>query len=221
MRVYGPDFQSKVRQKSHKQKGLRVRSENLHKKSFFDECPNKIYSVTKLDGNLWKVSYFLNKLIIFSLKKKKNMGSLGNKFVNFDQKLNLKHNGSFGDRTKFLGVLGWGVSWKKGVLRILHSVSSNMGVPTGFKLYYNPNCIKVLWVILIFATPAGGHECTTEHLECPSKSGNQRHSAKVLNSDFYLCPRSKPHLQNCLIDSKDFLTQTAQGRKHIKSKIKW
>ena len=36
----------------------------------------------------------------------------------------------------------------------------------------------------------------------------------------YLCPRSKPHLQNCLIDLKDFLTQTVQGRTHTKSKIK-
>ena len=37
---------------------------------------------------------------------------------------------------------------------------------------------------------------------------------------FYFCPRSKPHLQNCLIGLKDFLTQTAQGRRHTESKNK-
>ena len=40
----------------------------------------------------------------------------------------------------------------------------------------------------MFARPAGGHKCIKEHLECPNKSENQRHPAKVLNSDFYLCP---------------------------------
>ena len=54
----------------------------------------------------------------------------------------------------------------------------------------------------------------------PKQKWNPRHSAKVLNSDFYLCPRSKPHLQNYLIDLKDFLTQTVQARRHtIKNKI--
>ena len=72
--------------------------------------------------------------------------------------------------------------------------------------YDNLNCINNLSVILIFARPAGGHKCIKEHLEC--KSGNQRHPSKVLNSDFYLCSRLKPHL-----------TKTAQGRRHIKSKI--
>ena len=43
---------------------------------------------------------------------------------------------------------------------------------------------------------------------------------KVLNSEFYLCPCSKPYLPNCLIDSQDFLTQTTQGSRHNKSKIK-
>ena len=38
---------------------------------------------------------------------------------------------------------------------------------------------------------------------------NQQHSAKVLNSEFYLCPRLKSQLQNYLIDLQDFLTQTA------------
>ena len=49
---------------------------------------------------------------------------------------------------------------------------------------------------------------------------NQWHPAKVLNSEFYLYPRSKPNLQSCLIDSQDFLTQTAQGSRHIKAKNK-
>ena len=66
-----------------------------------------------------------------------------------------------------------------------------------------------------FATPPSGHGCIKEYLECQNKSGNQRHPAKVLNSDFHFCPRSKSHLQNCLIHSKDFLTHTAQGRRHI------
>ena len=52
------------------------------------------------------------------------------------------------------------------------------------KSYYSFNCIGDLSVILIFATNAGGHMCIEEHHECPNKSGNQRHPAKVLNSDF-------------------------------------
>ena len=47
-----------------------------------------------------------------------------------------------------------------------------------------------------------------------------RAQTKILNFELYMCPRSKPHLQNNLIDLRDFLTQTAQGRKHTKSKIK-
>ena len=46
------------------------------------------------------------------------------------------------------------------------------------------------------------------------------HPAKVLISKFYLCPHSKPPLQNCLIDSQDFLTWTVQGSIYFKSKIK-
>ena len=95
-----------------------------------------------------------------------------------------------------------------------------MGVPPGFISNYNLIFIKYLLVILIFATLAGGHKCIKEHPECPNKSGNPWPSAKVLNSDLYLCPHSKPHLHNCLIDLQDFLTQTAQGRRHTKSKIK-
>ena len=44
--------------------------------------------------------------------------------------------------------------------------------------------------------------------------------SKVLNSEFCLCPHSKPHPQNSCTDSQDFLTQTAQGSKHeIKNEI--
>ena len=50
---------------------------------------------------------------------------------------------------------------------------------------------------------------------------NSSTQQKVLTSEFYLWPRSKPPLQNCLIDSQDFFTQTAQGSRHIKSKIKY
>ena len=49
---------------------------------------------------------------------------------------------------------------------------------------------------------------------------NQRHLAKVLNSEFYLCPRSKPHLQNRLTDSQEIFTKIAQGTRHNKWKIK-
>ena len=94
-------------------------------------------------------------------------------------------------------------------------VMAKVSSPYLFKSYYN---LKNLSVILIFETPAGGNKCINEHLKCPNRSRNQRYPAKVLNHDFDLCPRSKPHVQNCLIDSKDFLTQTAQDRRHIKSK---
>ena len=71
-------------------------------------------------------------------------------------------------------------------------------------------------MIKIFATPAGGLKCILkEHLPLQEILQNQQHPANVLNSDFYLCPLSKQHLQNCLIDSKDFLTQTTKGIRHI------
>ena len=54
-----------------------------------------------------------------------------------------------------------------------------------FKSYYNLYFIKDPLVILIFATPAGGHKCIKEYLLLQ----NQQHSAKVLNSEFCLCPR--------------------------------
>ena len=104
--------------------------------------------------------------------------------------------------------------YKKGVLRALHRVPSNMGVPPGLISNHNLSFIKYLLVIPIFAILVGGHKCIKVHLECPNKSGNPQHSAKVLNFDFYLCPHSKPHLHNCLIGLKDFLSQTAQGRRH-------
>ena len=96
-----------------------------------------------------------------------------------------------------------------------------MGVPPWFILYYNLNFIKYLLVILVFATLAGGHKYIKEHHVCPNRGGNLRPSAKVLNSDFYLCPRPNPHLRSSLIDLRDLLTQTAQGRRHTKSKIKF
>ena len=46
---------------------------------------------------------------------------------------------------------------------------------------------------------------------------NQLHPAKVLNSDFYLCPPSKSHVPNYLIDSKYFLIHKFQGIRHNKS----
>ena len=62
-----------------------------------------------------------------------------------------------------------------------------MGVPPGFISNYNLNFTKCLSALSIFATPAGGHKYIKEYLECPNKSGNPWHSAKVLNSDVYLC----------------------------------
>ena len=108
---------------------------------------------------------------------------------------------------------------KREVLRALSTFECG-SAHARFISNYNLNFIKYLLLISIFVTFAGGHKCIKEHLEYPKKSGNPRHSAKVLNSDFYLCPHSKPHLHNFLIDFKDFLTQTAQGRRHTKSKIK-
>ena len=64
----------------------------------------------------------------------------------------------------------------------------------------------------------GTRKCIKEHLECPNESVNQWHPAKVLNSDCYLCPLSKLLLQNCLIDSKDFLTQTAKVKDILNQK---
>ena len=49
---------------------------------------------------------------------------------------------------------------------------------------------------------------------------NQLHPAKVLNSDFYLCPPSKSHVPNYLIDSKYFLIHKFQGIRHNKSNNK-
>ena len=147
------------------------------------------------------------------------MGSLGDKFVNFDQEL-ITH-WIFGWQSKCFRGRWVKSEVKKGVLRTLYIAYLQIWEwPSQFQLYFNLNRIKDLWVTLISATPAGGHKCIKKHFECQSKSGNQRHPAKVLNSDFCLCPRSKPHLQNYLIDSKDFGTRTAQGRGHIKSKIK-
>ena len=105
------------------------------------------------------------------------------KFATFDQKL--ETNGIIGWRSKlFRG--NWARSeHKKGVWRALHSVPSNMGVHPGFISNYNLNFTKYLSAISIFATLAGGHKCIKEYLECPNKSGNPRHSAKVLNSDVY------------------------------------
>ena len=49
---------------------------------------------------------------------------------------------------------------------------------------------------------------------------NHLHPAKVLNSEFYLCPPSKSHVPNYLIDSKYFLIQNCQGIRHNKSNNK-
>ena len=46
---------------------------------------------------------------------------------------------------------------------------------------------------------------------------NQLHPAEVLNSDFYLCPPSKSHVPNYLIDFKYFLIQKFKGIRHNKS----
>ena len=68
---------------------------------------------------------------------------------------------------------------KEGVLKTLHSIPSNMGVlPPGSNYIIILIVLKDLWVILIFATPAGGHKCIKEHLECSCKSGNQQHPRK-------------------------------------------
>ena len=172
--------------------------------------------VTNLDGNLWKVLYFMNKLVIF-YQKIKDIGVIVWQIC----KVWSKTQNSW---DWWVTVIFFRGNWarseqKKGVLRALHSIPSNMGVPPGFILSYNLNFIKYLLVILIFSTPASRHKCIKEQHACSNKSGNPGHSAEVLNSDFHLCLYWKPHLQNIWIDLRDFLTQTAKGRRHIESKI--
>ena len=99
-------------------------------------------------------------------------------------------------------------------------VMANVSFPYLFKTYYNLNCFKDLLKIDFCNT----YWWTQVHIlrniwSAQKKLGNQRYPVKVINSDFNLRLRSKPHLQNCLTDSKDFLTQTAQGRKDVKIKI--
>ena len=93
------------------------------------------------------------------------MGSLDDKFVNFDQKF--KTHWIFGWQQK-IGVVGWGVSWK-GVLRTTYL--RIWDCPPGFKFV-----LKIYEWYWFFATPAGGHKCIKEHLECSSKSGNECYS---------------------------------------------
>ena len=84
--------------------------------------------------------------------------------------------------------------------------------------YCNLNCIKDLSVTLNFARPAGKHKCIKEHLECPNKSGNQDTQLKFYILIF-ICDHIQSHIfKTCSIDSssRDFLTQTAQGRRHIR-----
>ena len=159
-------------------------------------------------------------LSFFYPKKSKTLGSLCDEFVTFDQKL-IEPHGIFVWQSKLFRANWVRSEHKKGVLRALHSIPLNMGVPHGFISWITILILlNIYLVISMFATLAGGHMCIKEHLECPNKSAILQHSAKVLISDFNLCPHSKPHLHNCLIDLQDFLTQTAQGRRHTTSKIK-
>ena len=87
------------------------------------------------------------------------------------------------------------------------------------KSYYNVNCIRDLSLILIFATPAGGHKCTKEHLGCPNRSGIQWRPAKALNFDFDFVSMFKATSSKKFDWFKRFLTQTVQGRRRIKDKI--
>ena len=84
-------------------------------------------------------------------------------------------------------------------------VMAKVSSPYLFKSYYNCKfCITNRSVTLIFATSTGGHKCIKKHLECTNKTWKSLVPAKVLNSEFYLCPCSKRHLQNCL-NQKIFL----------------
>ena len=104
-------------------------------------------------ANLWKISYFLNKLVIF-YQKIKSIESLCNNLVIFH--LKLKTYVIFGRQKKrFRGE--WVRSeQKRGVLRTPPSVPSNMGMSPGSISYYSLNFIEYLSVISIFATLAGG-----------------------------------------------------------------
>ena len=75
----------------------------------------------------------------------KNMGSLGVKFVNFDQKL--KNTGSLGDRATLSGVFEC-VSWKGGVLRALHSIPLKMGIPPEAEQHFLDKEVKITHIVL-------------------------------------------------------------------------
>ena len=60
--------------------------------------------VTNLDENLWIILFFVSNVIIFK-SKNKNMGSLGDKFEIFDQKLT-KIWGLWVTEQNFKGSLG-------------------------------------------------------------------------------------------------------------------
>ena len=86
-------------------------------------------------------------------------------------------------------------------------------------IYEHPKHILKKWTVVIVCILSVSIFYES-HLPLQEILRNQRHPAKVLNSEFCSCTHSKPHLQNISIDSKDFFTQTVQGSGHIYSKIK-
>ena len=127
----------------------------LYTKGVFLKIPNKMCFVTSSDGDLWKISYILNKFVFFFIQKIKNIGVIVWLICNFWSKTQNTWDLWATDQT-FRG--NWARNEnKKGVIRALHSVPTNMGVPSGFISNYNLNFIKYLLVISSFATFAGGH----------------------------------------------------------------
>ena len=162
-------------------------------------------------------SVFFEQICYFFIKKSKTLGSLCDKLVTFDQKNHCTWD-LLGDRANFFRGIWAKCEQKKRIFSTLYTVPWNMGLPLGsdhIKIWISLNIYK--WYRLLQHLLVD--KCIKEQPEFPNRSGNSRHSAKALNSDFYMFLRSKPHIQNSLIDLKDFLTQTAQVKK-LKSKIK-
>ena len=83
------------------------------------------------------------KEICYFDQKFQNMGSLGDTFLIFDQRLKKKY-GAFGWHSIILRDL-WVMSELKRVLRAVHSVPSNMGVPPrDSTMQYRNIAIKII-----------------------------------------------------------------------------
>ena len=99
-REYGPNSQRKghsVRQ-NRKKEGSTGEKWDFTQNGVFLKIPNKMCFVTSSDGDLWKISYILNKFVFFFIQKIKNIGVIVWLICNFWSKTNM---GSLDDRSNF------------------------------------------------------------------------------------------------------------------------